>query len=58
MPSEIYKRVENKKFIEAKEYGVMDCIECGCCAYTCPSKIPLVHYLKYGKNEVWRLSKK
>jgi electron transport complex protein RnfC len=58
MPTDIFKRVQNKKFNEAKEYGVLDCIECGCCAYVCPSKIPLVHYLKFGKSEVWRLSKK
>lgn len=58
MPTEIYKLVKNKKFLASKEYGVLDCIECGCCAYACPSKIPLVHYLKYGKSEVWRLSNK
>ena len=22
-------------------YGLMDCIECGCCDYVCPSQIPL-----------------
>lgn len=58
MACEIYKFVKNKNFDKAKEYGVLDCIECGCCAYTCTAWIPLVHYLKYGKNEVWRLSKK
>ncbi len=58
MPTEIYGLVGNKKFEMAKEYGVLDCIECGCCAYVCPSAIPLVHYFKYGKSEVWRMSKK
>ncbi len=58
MPTDICKFVNNKNFDKAKEYGILDCIECGCCAYTCPSKIPLVHYLKYGKSEVWRLTKK
>jgi electron transport complex protein RnfC len=58
MATEIYKFVDNKNFSKAKEYGVLDCIECGCCAYSCPSRIPLVHYLKFGKSEVWRLSKK
>jgi electron transport complex protein RnfC len=56
MPTEIYALVKNKNFAMAKTYGVMDCIECGCCAYVCPSAIPLVHYFKYGKNEVWRTS--
>jgi electron transport complex protein RnfC len=58
MPTEIYKFVKNKLFNKAKDLGILDCIECGCCAYACPAKIPLVHYLKYGKSEVWRLSKK
>jgi len=58
MPTEIYKFVNNKDFKQAKEYGVLDCIECGCCAFVCPANIPLVHYLKYGKSEVWRLEKK
>ncbi len=58
MPTDIYKFVNDKKFERAKEYGVLDCIECGCCAYSCPARIPLVHYLKFGKSEVWRLSRK
>jgi electron transport complex protein RnfC len=58
MPTEIYKFVNNKNYSKAEEYGVLDCIECGCCAYSCPSRIPLVHYFKFGKSEVWRLSKK
>jgi electron transport complex protein RnfC len=58
MPTEIYSLVSNKNFDMAKSFGVLDCIECGCCAYVCPSAIPLVHYFKYGKNEVWRMSSK
>ncbi|MBA2123747.1 electron transport complex subunit RsxC [bacterium Unc6] len=33
----------------AKRYNVIDCIECGCCDFVCPSHIPLVHWLKFGK---------
>jgi electron transport complex protein RnfC len=57
MPTELYKFVKGKNFDRTKEFGVLDCIECGCCAYGCPAAIPLVHYLKFGKNEVWRRSK-
>jgi len=56
MPTEIYGLVKSKNFDMAKTCGVLDCIECGCCAYVCPAAIPLVHYFKYGKNEVWRKS--
>jgi electron transport complex protein RnfC len=58
MPTEICSHVKNKNFDTAEDYGVLDCIECGCCAYVCPAKIPLVHYFKYGKSEIWRRSKK
>ena len=27
-----------------------NCMECGCCSYVCPSAIPLVHYIRLGKN--------
>lgn len=58
MPCEIYKRVKARDFEGARDWGVTDCIECGCCAYECPSDIPLVHYLKFGKAEAQRLERK
>lgn len=35
----------------AKEHHAMDCFECGCCAYSCPSKIPLVQLIKDAKSK-------
>ena len=52
VPTQLGKYVEHKRFDEAKSNGVMDCIECGCCAFACPSKINLVHLFKYGKAEI------
>ncbi|MGI6149158.1 MAG: electron transport complex subunit RsxC [Firmicutes bacterium] len=43
---------------EAKEYGAMDCIECGCCTYICPSKRPLLHYIRVAKNQIVAMSRK
>lgn len=37
---------------EFKEYGGMACIECGCCSFVCPSKRPLVHWIRIGKIRV------
>jgi len=37
---------------KAEEEHVMDCIECGSCQYTCPANIPLLDYLRLGKNKV------
>ncbi len=30
---------------------VMDCIECGCCMYTCPANRPLLDYIRLGKGK-------
>jgi len=30
--------------------NMLDCIECGCCAYTCPASVPLVLAFKAGKH--------
>jgi electron transport complex protein RnfC len=57
MPTELFNYVKHKRFELAEAYGVLDCIECGCCAYVCPAGIPLVHYLQYGKSEIWRKSR-
>ncbi|MBU0630647.1 MAG: electron transport complex subunit RsxC [Candidatus Margulisbacteria bacterium] len=39
----------------AFDYNVIDCIECGCCSYVCPSRIPLVQYFKLAKGAVREL---
>lgn len=36
------------------DYHVFDCIECGCCAYVCPSHIPLVDEYRQAKNHIWQ----
>jgi len=58
LPTELGKRVEKKHFDEARAIGLMDCIECGCCAFVCPSKINLVHLFKYGKAEIFARERK
>lgn len=37
---------------EAKRYGLMDCTECGSCAYVCPARIKLVQHFRVGKQMV------
>lgn len=37
---------------ELKRLHVTDCIECGCCAFTCPGKLPLVERIRRGKRLV------
>ncbi|MDD5748827.1 MAG: electron transport complex subunit RsxC [Actinomycetota bacterium] len=40
------------------ECHIDDCVECGCCAYVCPTKNPLVQLVKVGKEGVVRYRKK
>ncbi len=35
---------------EAAGLGLTQCIECGCCSYSCPSTIPITGLIRYGKK--------
>ena len=50
LPLEYVKRVKKEEYASLDEFNIVDCIECGCCSYGCPAKIPIVHYIKIGKN--------
>jgi len=49
MPTTIEQFVMAGKIDEAVEIGLLDCMECGSCAYVCPSRRRLVHNFKFGK---------
>ena len=36
-----------------RDSHIFDCIECGCCSFVCPSRIPLVQYFRFAKSEIW-----
>jgi Na+-translocating ferredoxin:NAD+ oxidoreductase subunit C len=40
---------KNNMWEQCRDYYIETCIECGSCAYVCPSAIPLVGYIKTGK---------
>ena len=42
-------RKERYEEMEA-DFHLMDCFECGCCSYVCPSNIPLVQYFRIAKQ--------
>ena len=52
MPSILSTQIENERFELAETWNVLDCIECGCCAYVCPAKRPLVQHMRRAKTEV------
>jgi electron transport complex protein RnfC len=44
--------VESEEFGLAENYNVMDCMECGSCAFVCPSFRPLVQHFRRAKAEI------
>jgi len=52
MPTMIAQNVKRKDWASVKRYSPFDCMECGSCAYVCPARIPLVQYIKWGKEEL------
>ena len=56
LPTEIMRNVDLENWEKVKELFVEDCIECGACAYICPARIPLVHYIKIGKDKLKKSS--
>lgn len=52
VPTQLARYVKFDDLTAAEKWGVLDCVECGCCQYICPSKIPLVHWMRVGKNRI------
>jgi electron transport complex protein RnfC len=51
-PSDLGIYIENERFAEAEAASAMDCIECGACAFACPTRRPLVQHLRRAKAEI------
>lgn len=52
MPSMLSVLAEKGFYEEAKEYNLFDCFECGSCTYVCPSKRPIVQFVRLAKSLV------
>ncbi|MFQ3573091.1 MAG: electron transport complex subunit RsxC [Thermodesulfovibrionales bacterium] len=50
MPSMLSILSEKGFFEDAKSYNLFDCFECGSCAYVCPSKRPIVQFVRLAKS--------
>ncbi|MDH5394172.1 MAG: electron transport complex subunit RsxC [Gammaproteobacteria bacterium] len=57
LPQQLYWYCSSKNFDRAQDLHLFDCIECGCCSAVCPSHIPLVHYYRFAKTEIWAQEK-
>lgn len=52
VPSELSQFMEADDMESAETWDVMDCIECGCCAFECPAHRPLVQHMRRGKSAI------
>ena len=48
-PNEIGIYVEAGRAEDTAPFGVFECFECGCCAFVCPAKRPLVQFIRLAK---------
>ncbi|MGR3311601.1 MAG: 4Fe-4S dicluster domain-containing protein, partial [Candidatus Brocadiales bacterium] len=51
-PSELSILGETKAFDISMQSNVLECKECGCCTFICPSRRPIVHLIKFTKSEL------
>jgi electron transport complex protein RnfC len=52
------KLAKHESLTEAEKWGILDCVECGSCQFCCPADIPLVHWIRLGKNKIMSLKRK
>ncbi|ADL12076.1 electron transport complex subunit RsxC [Acetohalobium arabaticum] len=52
MPVTLSKVAQVDMVEKLDDYNVMDCIECGSCSYVCPANIPLLHWIRLGKDKL------
>lgn len=45
----LFERAENER--------ITDCMECGCCSFSCPADRPLLDYIRLGKSTVVRMAR-
>lgn len=57
MPKAIMDKMRFNQTQALPDSGVLNCIECGSCAYECPAHIPLVHYMKLGKDIIRKMKR-
>lgn len=57
VPTKLARYAQLKRFEDAEKLGITVCMECGTCAFTCPANIPLVQWIRLGKQTVLKLQR-
>ncbi|WGE78430.1 electron transport complex subunit RsxC [Actinobacillus equuli] len=58
LPQQLYWFARSDDHDKSKEYHLDACIECGVCAYVCPSYIPLIQYFRQEKAKIAEIEEK
>lgn len=51
-PYYLQKMARKKNWEALEQNDITSCIECGCCQFTCPANLPLLDYVRLGKQTV------
>lgn len=57
MPTKLARYSQLNRFDDAEGAGITVCMECGTCSYTCPANIPLVQWIRLGKQKVLQIQR-
>jgi electron transport complex protein RnfC len=57
IPTRLARLSRLGRFEEAEKLHITTCMECGTCAYECPAHIPLVQWMRLGKQAVFRIQR-
>lgn len=52
MPALLAAYSEKGNYNECEKLGVLSCVECGCCTFVCPGKVPIVQYIRNAKGVI------
>ena len=52
VPALMYQALYTNDLDQIKASNLLDCCECGCCAYNCPAGVPLVLAFRSGKQKI------
>ncbi len=56
-PTRLAKLSQLDRLEDAENLGITVCMECGTCTYTCPANIPLVQWIRLGKQRVLKMQR-
>lgn len=51
-PTTLVKNAKRSLWDDAERNNILSCVECSSCVYVCPAQIPLIQYIRRGKQAV------